>query len=373
MAEGSTPRTGRIFETVFWRNQGEQKKTFPFRATHINGVKSDKVILCKDSSLPAGRTVRVKVTRVKRPQSKGRGLIEVQYLGPVAFVIDPDIYLDKSIAKKLQVLLEAGYSILLDGPQGTGKTVLSRTIAKALDMEYVYFNCASVYDATDFIATLQIRASESGVAETISVPTDICLALRRAENEPHVKFLIFLDELNRCRPIARNGLMPALDSTRKIFDPSTNSMVDIPENVQFCAAINTGDQFAGASAVDPAQMDRFATLKLDYPPAEDEIKLLTRRYPQVELDFVKQIVAAANAVRFSETLGVDLSVRATEEACVLLSHPFFSEEMESDAALLEVLQTAFGGRFPGRIDDLSSDAGLVWEIVTNALKTGATA
>ena len=92
------------------------------------------------------------------------------------FLIDSEFYLDKMIARKLQVLLDAGKSILLDGPQGTGKTVLSRHIAEALEMEYVYFNCASVYDATDFIATIQVRATPTGIAETVFVPTEICLA-----------------------------------------------------------------------------------------------------------------------------------------------------------------------------------------------------
>ena len=135
--------------------------------------------------------------------------------------------------------------------------------------------------------------------------------------------------------------MPALDNTRKIFDPSTNSMLNIPNTVQFSAAINTGDQFAGTSSVDPAQMDRFATLKLDYLPQEEEIKLLMKRYPQVEYGFILQIVKAANAVRTSDALDVDLSVRATEETCILLSDPFFTEGgVPMDVALLEALETS---------------------------------
>ena len=116
----NTLAVGEIFETVFWRNEGERKSDFPFRATEINGKKSDKIVLSAHAGIPLGRQVRVKVARVTRPQSAGRGFVEVEYLGPTAFALDPDIYLDKSVAKKLQVLLEAGFSILLDGPQGSG-------------------------------------------------------------------------------------------------------------------------------------------------------------------------------------------------------------------------------------------------------------
>ena len=361
---------GLAFETTFWRNEGAQKDAFPFRATHINGKRSPKVILCSGKAILLGKPVRVKVVRVTRLNSAGRGFAEVEYLGPVEFRLDPDIYVDKMLAKKLQVLLEAGQNILLDGPQGSGKTVLSRSIAQALDMEYVYFNCSSVYEATDFVSTLQVRATEHGQPETVFVPTDIYRAIQQALEEPHKRFLIFLDEFNRCREMARNGLMPALDATRKIFDPMTNSLLDIPDNVQFIAAINTGAQFTGATAVDPAQLDRFTPLKMRYPPPEEEAKILRRRYPMLAESLVRTVVEAADAVRKDMTLGLDLSMRATDEACMLLSHPAFSEETPEAEAVTEVLSTSFCGRFAGMPDDESSEAGMVWAVVQNALKKG---
>ena len=353
-------KEGDQFETIFWRNEGAQKETFPFRATTAGEAQSKKVILCADKNVPVGKPVRVWVIRVKRPQSEGRGFIEATCLGPVEFRIDPDIYVDPLISKKLQVLLEAGYSILLDGPQGSGKTVLSKAIADALDMEYVYFNCASVYEATDFIATLQVRANESGVAETIFIPTNFRQALLDAVEQPHRRFLIFLDEFNRCRPMARNGLMPALDSTRKVYDPETGTLLDIPDNVQFVSAINNGDQFAGTSAVDPAQMDRFATLKLDYPPVDAEVRILQGRFPSLSTSVIQQVAEIASELRNDENLEAELSMRATQEACTLLSHPLFSDEMEAEEALQEALATAYCGRFQGRIDDEGSDAGAIW-------------
>ena len=363
-----SPKPGSTFETVFWLNKGAQKETYPFRPTTIGSHKSNKVILCADRTAPLGKPVRVKVLKTKRPQSEGRGFIEVAYLGPVDFQIDPDIYVDPHIALKLQVLLEAGYSILLDGPQGSGKTVLSRAIADALEMQYVYFNCASVYEATDFVATLQIRAAASGVAETVFVPTNLRHALLAARDNPHQRYMVFLDEFNRCRPMARNGLMPALDSTRKVYDPETGELLDIAENVQFIAAINNGAQFVGTTAVDPAQVDRFATLKLDYPPAAEEIKILERRFPALDKDLVATVVNIAAAIRTEENLKFDLSLRATQEACTMLSHPLFTENMDRKAALSEALSTAFCGRFAGRTDDESSDAGLVWRQVLRHLR-----
>jgi len=359
---------GDVVETVFWRNDGQRREQFPFRATHINGVRITKILLCADPTIQAGNPSRAKVTRITRPKSDARGVIEVEYLGPIDFELDPDIYVDKSIGRRLQILLEAGFSILLDGPQGSGKTVLSRAIADALGMTYVYFNCASVFEATDFIAPLQVRASETGVAETVFLPTNFCKALKEAIRHRKHRYLIFLDEFNRCRPMARNGLMPALDSTRKVFDPSTNELLDIPENVQFVAAINNGPQFAGASAVDPAQMDRFATIKLTYPPPEEEEKILRKRFPSLSEVMVHAVVHVADAVRGDEALGLDLSMRATQEACVLLSHPYFADDLRPMAALREAFETSYCGRFAGTVDDESTEAGMVWQIVDMKLR-----
>ena len=98
-------------------------------------------------------------------------------------------------------------------------------------------NQAAVVEATDFLATIQVRASETGQPITDFVKTDMLLALERSAEHPEVRYLVFLDEFNRCQESARNALMPALDATRKLFHPIENRFIPIPENVQFVAAV----------------------------------------------------------------------------------------------------------------------------------------
>ena len=367
MAKKANPvklKDGFEFETIFYSNP-KKESPFRFRATHVNGKRAPKVILCDDARIQPGQLCRVRVASVKKPASKERGHIEVEFVAQVAFRLDDSLYVEPILAKKLQALLESGMNILLDGPQGSGKTVLSLKIAEALGLEYVFFNCSAIYEATDFLATLQIRATPSGQAETVWLPTDILRALEAAHEDPARRFLIFLDEFNRCREMARNGIMPALDATRKMYNPLTGSTIDIPDNVFWVAAINNGAQFTGATSVDPAQLDRFAPLKMGYPPENEEVRLLCRRRPDVPRNQVERVVKAANAVRQDENLGVDLSVRATEEVCLLLGHPNFSD-YEGDA-VSELLKTSFCGRFGGRWDDPTTDAGLVWQVIVRAL------
>ena len=363
-ASAGRVRVGLEFETVFYANPKKQS-TFRFRATHIDGKRAPKVVLCDDPRVQPGQLCRARVTSIKKPASKDRGHIEVEWLAQVTFRLDDSLYVEPMLAKKLQALLESGMNILLDGPQGSGKTVLSRHIAEALDMEYVFFNCSSVYEATDFLATLQVRATPSGQAETRWLQTDVLDALEAAAANPDRRFLIFLDELNRCREMARNGIMPALDATRRMYNPLTGSTIEIPDNVLWIAAINNGAQFTGTTNVDPAQLDRFAPLKMNYPPPKEEARILGERHPGVPKSRIQRVVKAANAVRRDEDLGIDLSVRATEEVCVLLGHPNFADA--GAEVVPELLKDSFCARFPGRWDDPATDAGLVWQVIVRAL------
>ena len=73
----------------------------------------------------------------------------------------------------------------------------------------------------------------------------------------------------------------------------------------------------------------------------------------------------ADAIRRAPDVPGSLSVRATDEACVYLEHPLFAGD--GKRALPEILRTSFCGRFPGRWNDVTSDAGAVWAIVRTAL------
>jgi nitric oxide reductase NorQ protein len=153
-----------------------------------------------------------------------------------------------------------------------------------------------------------------------------------------------------------------------VFHPIDNTFVPIPDNVQFIAAVNRGREFTGTFGIDAAQLDRFAPLQMTYPPPPAEVDILTRRHPKVSKPTLELIVGVADAVRNAGELSGTLSVRATDEACVYLEHPLFADD--GRRSLGEVLKSSFCGRFAGRWDDVTTDAGAVWALIRKTLAAG---
>ena len=96
------------------------------------------------------------------------------------------------------------------------------------------------------------------------------------------------------------------------------------------------------------------------------MKLLHTRHPELDKRLIETIVQIAHKIRLSPELTAGLSVRATEEACIILKHPLM--EGQEQTMLPEVLRSSFGGRFGGRTDDAGSDAGLVWNTIEASLE-----
>jgi MoxR-like ATPase len=356
-------QAGLEMEATFWPNP-VTGSGFRYRATHLDGLRAPKVVLCDDPRIQPGVPCTVRLTRIRKRGRSDRGAIEVEFVKQQEFRLE-GVYLDPVVSKQLQVLLESGLNILLDGPQGCGKTVLAQSIARSLGMEFVFFNCGAVVEATDFLATIQVRASATGQPVTDFVKTEVLTALEEASAHPDRKYLVFLDELNRCPENARNALMPALDSSRRIYHPIENRFLAIPANVQFIAAVNRGGTFTGTFGIDAAQLDRFAPLQMTYPPADDEVKILRPRHPTMSVRLVQLVVEAADHLRKTPELAGGLSVRATDEVCTYLEHPLIVKQRK--ALLPFILRSSFCGRFPGHWNDSATEAGLAWTLIRKFL------
>src|SRR4051794_1763422 len=102
-------KIGAVFETTFWANPVKDSD-FRYRATHLDGHRAPKVVLCNDPRVRPGVPCLVKITAVRKPQRSDRGSIEVEFVQSRPFKIE-GVYLDPIVSRKLQVLLESGLNI----------------------------------------------------------------------------------------------------------------------------------------------------------------------------------------------------------------------------------------------------------------------
>ncbi len=118
--------------------------------------------------------------------------------------------------------------------------------------------------------------------------------------------------------------------------------------------------------IDAAQLDRFAPLQMDYPPLDEEIKILVPRHKELKESVIRLVVEIAEKLRHTAELPVGLSVRATDEACTYLKHPKFARQKK--AIMPEVLKSSFCGRYSGRWNDANTDAGVAWNVIQGVLR-----
>jgi MoxR-like ATPase len=167
----------------------------------------------------------------------------------------------QEILREVLICLIAGGHALLEGVPGLGKTMLIRTIAETLDLEFSRIQFTPDLMPADITGTNILAEGERGAREF------------RFQPGPLFANLILADEINRATPKTQSALLEAMQEASVTVANNTYRL----KPPFFVLATQNPLEMEGTYPLPEAQLDRFLfKLIVRFPTAADLSEILAR-------------------------------------------------------------------------------------------------
>ena len=166
---------------------------------------------------------------------------------------------DDVIELVLLTLLVGGNSLIVGVP-GLAKTLLIRTVAQALDLDFSRIQFTPDLMPSDITGTDLVQEdSDTGRRELVFVPG------------PVFANIVLADEINRTPPKTQAALLEAMQEHRVTVQGKTYELAE----PFFVFATQNPIELEGTYPLPEAQLDRFMfEIVMEHPPAEDELEVI---------------------------------------------------------------------------------------------------
>ncbi|HEX5420483.1 MAG TPA: AAA family ATPase, partial [Gammaproteobacteria bacterium] len=166
------------------------------------------------------------------------------------------VYGLEEVVHALAIALIGGGHVLLEGPPGLGKTLLSNGFARVLGGRFKRVQGTADLMPTD-LTGVHVFDSRSG--EFVFRPG------------PLFADVVLVDEINRAGPKTQSALLEAMQERHVTVD---GERFALPENFLIVATQNP-HEFEGTYPLPESQLDRFMLcVKMSYPAREQEARIL---------------------------------------------------------------------------------------------------
>ena len=206
--------------------------------------------------------------------------------------------------------LVASRHIVIEGPPGTGKSTLLRSIADELGVGFEFVEGNAELTPARLIGHFDpARVLAEGYDPEVFVDGPLAAALRDGS-------LLYIEEINRVPEETLNVLITVM-SEGELHVPRLGRLAAAP-GFRLVAAMNPFDAI-GTARISGAVYDRVCRLAVDYQSSADEQEITERESSEAELDpkWVEQVVELVRLTRTHSDLRVGSSVRGAIDMCAV--------------------------------------------------------
>ncbi|MFY9480707.1 MAG: MoxR family ATPase [Ilumatobacteraceae bacterium] len=210
--------------------------------------------------------------------------------------------------------LHGGRHVLLEGPPGTGKSTLLRSVAEAMGVGFAFVEGNAELTPARLVGHFDpARVLTDGYSADVFVDGPLVSALRDGS-------LLYVEEINRIPEETLNVLITVM-SEGEITVPRLGT-VKSSAGFRLVAAMNPFDA-VGTARISSAVYDRVCRIAMTYQHVEDEIEIVQRELHQrnsaisVPSDWVAQVVEMVRRTRNHADLRFGSSVRGAIDTAVV--------------------------------------------------------
>jgi MoxR-like ATPase len=214
----------------------------------------------------------------------------------------------REVVRHTLICLIAGGHVLLEGVPGLGKTMLVRTLAQVLDLEFARIQFTPDLMPADIVGTDILEEAEDG------------RRVFRFQAGPVFTNLLLADEINRATPKTQSALLEAMQE-RTVTVANHSYPLGPPFLV---LATQNPIEMEGTYPLPEAQVDRFMfKVNIAYPSSQELVEILDRTTGRAEPEL--GVVADGATVLAMEALAREVPVASPVFAyaahLVIATHP----------------------------------------------------